>query len=812
MIGKPARPVPGQIWLRPAVGWQEALLRLFLVLVGLAAVWAGLATSAAVPDVVPASAPASEFSAERAMQDLAVVAAESHPIGSPRQAAVRDYLVAQIRALGFTPEIQHATLTRWGPGPGLVWTTAVDNVLVRVPGTDNSRAIVVEGHYDSVATTPGATDCGACAVTVLEALRAIAAGPPLQNDVIFLFADGEEVFIAGATAFMQQHPWAKDVGLTLVFEGMGTDGASMLYASSPESAWWTGQALRAAPRPLGYSFLNDLMWKLARNSGSDLDAFIADGQAGMAFINLSLDSAPAYHTFADNIQNLDPRSLQHHGSYAVSLVRHFGNLRLDAAPRMANAVYFPIFPGVMAHYSGALARLLAYLALLSFLAVVAIGLLRRRLSIAGVLSGSVLFLLNLIAAVVLATVVWMLIRRVNPDLHTFTFGGRYGAPYYLMAFMALTVAVVSALHLVWRRWVGLYALTIGALAWWTALAVLTGLALPGFSYMFAWPLLAALAVLGWSFAQPEPARRPRAQPLAWSFPAVVGLALLVPVVSFVFFFASRLEGILGAPLAAVPVPLAVLLIGLLLPAIELLVAGRWRWLPVAAAVVFVALLALATNQSRFTAQHPQANTVTYWLDADRGQARWITAHDSPVGGRVEAELDDWTRQFFPNGGRETTFKPFLNGLVDRAYPALETAAPIAALPGSEVTLLADTTSGATRHVRLRITAPQGVLDSQIIVKMGGPIQALAANDTALEMAGQPMEMVQISALGRHADGVTLDVAAAAGPVTVKVQDRRLGLPAIPSLTISPRPAWMVPAPFNDVADSTIVSNVLTFGD
>jgi acetylornithine deacetylase/succinyl-diaminopimelate desuccinylase-like protein len=92
--------------------------------------------------------------------------------------------------------VQNAALTRWSPRPGIAWTTAVENVLVRVPGTDSSRAILIEGHYDSVPTGPGATDCGACTVTVLEALRAILAGPPLKNDVIFLFADGEEVFIS----------------------------------------------------------------------------------------------------------------------------------------------------------------------------------------------------------------------------------------------------------------------------------------------------------------------------------------------------------------------------------------------------------------------------------------------------------------------------------------------------------------------------------------------------------------------------------------------------------------------------------------
>ena len=137
------RAVPKKTQLRPAILTSQSRLRLFLSLLVLAAIWVGLAPTAAVPAVVPATAPASEFSAERAMRDLAVVAATPHPIGSPRNAAVRDYLVGQIRMLGLTPEIQRASLTRWARRPGIAEVTTVENILVRVPGTDNSRAVMV---------------------------------------------------------------------------------------------------------------------------------------------------------------------------------------------------------------------------------------------------------------------------------------------------------------------------------------------------------------------------------------------------------------------------------------------------------------------------------------------------------------------------------------------------------------------------------------------------------------------------------------------------------------------------------------------
>lgn len=802
MIGKSSLAAPRPAHpLRPGlIAW--ALPRLTLALALLLAAWLGLAATAAAPAVVPASAPASAFSAERAMRDLAVVAAAPHPVGSPQQAAVRDYLVAEVRALGLEPEVQRATLTRWSHRPGIAWTTAVENVLVRVPGTDSSRAILVDGHYDSAPTSAGAADCGACAATALEALRAIVAGPPLKNDVIFLFSDGEEVFIAGATAFAEQHPWMQDVGLSLVFEGVGTEGASMLYATSPANGWWVEQAVRAAPHPLAFSFLNDLMWRLAGNSGSDLDAFIGEGRAGLAFVTLSMASAPAYHTLADSVGAIDPRSVQHHGSHAVSLLRHFGNLPLDAAPRAANAVAFPLAPGVVARYPGAWALPLALLALAGFAAVVALGLWRRRLSVGGLLAGVLATLLHLVAAVVIATLAWSAIRRFNPDLHGFTAGGWYGGVFYLLALLLLTLAAVAALHALWRRRVRLDNLAVGALAWWLLFAVLTAAGLTGFSAMFTWPLLAALAALGWRYARP--AQGSWAEALRLGAPVAVGLLLLAPAIMWVAFFAARLEGMLGAPLAAAPIPFAVLLIGLALPLAEFLAPGRPLRLPLGALALCLVALAVGTVQSRPDARRPIANTVAYELDADRGEAAWVALNDSPAGAPTAAELDVWAAQFFPAGGEASVFMPWRNGLVsDRLYPALRGPAPALDLPSSEVHVLADSAQGGARQLRLEVRQPAGVLTTQVIVSADGPLQALAANGTPLDLAGQP-PAVQVSVIGRHAGGVTLDVTIPAGALTVTVQDQRPGLPAVPGLAVAPRPPWMVPAPLADVADSTLV--------
>jgi hypothetical protein len=69
--------------------------RLLLLLVMVLSVLLGFAQFTS-PAVVPTSAPATEFSAERAMTKLQVIAQQSRLIGSPANAQIRAYLMQQI--------------------------------------------------------------------------------------------------------------------------------------------------------------------------------------------------------------------------------------------------------------------------------------------------------------------------------------------------------------------------------------------------------------------------------------------------------------------------------------------------------------------------------------------------------------------------------------------------------------------------------------------------------------------------------------------------------------------------------------------
>lgn len=147
------------------------------------------------PAPVAASAPATTFSAERALRDLEVIAASPRPLGSARHAEVQRYLEQQLAASGVEPRVETSIARKQGD------LARVSNVTARMRGSlpaGQAGTLALVAHYDSVPTGPGAGDNGANVAAMLETLRALKAGPPLRNDVVFLFTDGEELGLFGA--------------------------------------------------------------------------------------------------------------------------------------------------------------------------------------------------------------------------------------------------------------------------------------------------------------------------------------------------------------------------------------------------------------------------------------------------------------------------------------------------------------------------------------------------------------------------------------------------------------------------------------
>src|SRR5690348_5864222 len=146
-------------------------------------VWLSVRSSSPPAPIGPDATPG-VFSSGRALVHLRAITQKPHPVGSLEHDVVRDYILREISAQGLTPSIQKTTAVnrRWG---GVLRTGMVQNLVARLAGTQPGKAVLLVAHYDSWPQAFGASDDGAGVVTLLETLRALKAGTPLKNDVIF---------------------------------------------------------------------------------------------------------------------------------------------------------------------------------------------------------------------------------------------------------------------------------------------------------------------------------------------------------------------------------------------------------------------------------------------------------------------------------------------------------------------------------------------------------------------------------------------------------------------------------------------------
>ena len=285
------------------------------------------------PAPAPATAPAADFSAARALEQVRAIAQKPHPVGSAEHDRVRDYIQAALARQGLNPQLEagHAELSR-----GRFHAAAdVENIVARLPGAANTKPVMLAAHYDSATRGPGAGDDGHGVAVLLETLRALRAGPPLRNDVIFLITDGEERGMLGAVLFMREHPWHTEPAVTLNFEARGTAGSATMFETSADNEWLVRGLAEAVPQADAVSVAYEIYRRMPNNT--DLSIFKLGGLAGMNFA--FIEHPEYYHTAQDTIDHLDPVSVQEQGRYALSLVRWFGNRDLSRHAS-GDAVYF----------------------------------------------------------------------------------------------------------------------------------------------------------------------------------------------------------------------------------------------------------------------------------------------------------------------------------------------------------------------------------------------------------------------------------------------------------------------------------------
>lgn len=725
------------------------------------------------PSAVSASAPAGEFSSGRAMQHLKIIAAEPRPTGSSRQVEVRDYLIKALSEAGLAPEVQERLVivsTKRG-----TLAVKVHNVAARLSGIEpGGKSLMLAAHYDSVPNGPGASDNGAGVVTLLETVRALQAGPRLKHDVIFLFTDGEELGLIGAKAFVQGHPWAQDVNLVLNFEARGTSGPVFMFETSDNNGSLIKEFEKAAPHPFASSLMYSI-YKMMSND-TDLTVFRKEGMAGLNFA--FLDGIDRYHTSRDSIAQIDERSIQHSGSYALALTRHFANLNFDT-PQAKDVVYFDILGLTLITYSQSWVIPMLLGLLLLWGLIVFAGLRSKQLSLKGLALGLAVFLSSIIGSAGGATLLWLGLGSLRGDINAHTNAG-----LFFFSFAALAIAITSGFYFLFNKWATLGNLFVGTLLGWLLLAAGISLYRPGTSYLFIWPLGFSLAatVVSYLVRRIDPESRLSLAVLSLcSLPAL----FLLGGATYQIFLG------LGFGMPAVLLVLEGLLLVLLVPFLRYLPA-RHRWaLPTTALLVCLAFFAVGYLKPAHNSNNPKADSLSYDLNADTGEASWVSG---------DSKTDEWTSQFITP---EAVSKAKASLGPSGKARALTAPAPIMPLEAPQLSVLSDQLEGESRVVKMRVVPAGNTRVLNVYVDASMPVLSAVIDGQVQENSqaesGAAASRWVLNYYAAPAAGFELVLRTKASlPLKLQMISTADGLPQIPDMKVKPRPDNLIPSSNSDV--------------
>jgi len=712
------------------------------------------------------------------MENLRWIAREPHPVGTAAHAEVGRRLAREFEQLGLSVETQDGThVDRRGDNRSRI--VQVHNVLARLPGLRTSGSVLLMAHYDSAMGAPGAADDGVGIAVLLETARLLKSEAPLRNDVIFAATDAEEVGLFGARVFLAEHPWAHGIGALLNFEARGVSGPSILFETGERDGWLIRQFADAVPTPYGSS-LAPALYEHMPNS-TDLTVFKGTGVPRLNFA--FAEGWQSYHTPRDTLERVDPASIQHDGSYAVALARRLGQLDLrQAAEDTSRLIYFNLGATIV-RYDERAAIPVALVAV-----AVCVGFVAWRRRVDGlrgrdVIIGIVAAPLAVAATFGAARAAWWAVLYFDANRSALW----EHAGLYMPAFVMLTTGVMLVMHRLLRRVASSDGLVVGAMVWFAIFSLCAAVWLPGASYVFAWPLVAAI-VTAWGCrdAVRKDAFGPR-HLLAISAGSLIVLLILVPT--------FRMTYLALPTLAYLSVPLMAVTFMLLISCIDLL-AARVSWLVMTGVLcvatgLFGTAVVLANRAGRIERRSPGI----YVASAESAHATWLSPDPRPISTGVQPVSSTDAEAI-------AAYIPAWYGESLRRSSLHLFEAPALSLPGPALSVDDDVLDGDTRILTLRLTSPrkapeagacfrstQGLLRARSGRHPFNLPRTEAPTPASASASGDRCDLV-VTTIGRAESGfpITVEIPAAAS-LDVQIIDRSYDLAGI-----EPWAAQQLPSP------------------
>ena len=649
------------------------------------------------PAPLPASAPATQFSADRAREVLNHLVGDGipHPTGSAANGVVRGRVIDELTKLGYQPEVQTGfSCDDFGT------CATVKNILARLDGVEPGASVLLSAHYDSVPAGPGASDDGAGVAAVIEIARALKSAPAPRHPIIILIDDGEEAGLLGAHVFVTQSPWAKDVRAAVNLEARGTSGPSMMFETGSANYWAVKLYSQFAARPATSSIFYQVYKQLPNDT--DFTVFKASGYQGVNFAYIG--DVNHYHTPLDNFENADPRSLQHHGENALPMILALANSDLNSPPAK-EAVFFDLFERRVIMWPAGWSFPIAIVALILLLFQVGWLIAKNRMRPSALLWGIVNWLAIFVTAGVLALVFQKILHVAGV---TPTNWVAHPLPLQI-AFWCMAISVVAVLSLAFESRSGFWGLWAGVWIWWALFSVVICWLTGGIGYVLLVPsCIAAVVGLPFTLRGSEPKNG------AW-------LAAALPL------FAAGIVGFdhlillydgLGIRILAGIALLVALLLSPLAPLLASLRepkgSARFALPGVALAATVLAAFA-AVVAPAYSAKAPEHVNLQYRQDGDSGKSQWVVYTDS---GRLPEPIRVATNfHRIDKGSLPWDTSPAF--LADA--PHLEMAAPT-------FTILESSESGGKRQYRALLRSERGAPEAAVFFPPDSGIDQIRIRD------------------------------------------------------------------------------------
>lgn len=676
----------------------------------LAIMYAGLALT---PEAVRTQNRTDQFDANAARARLVRILGDEtpHPVDSAAQDIVRENLLHEITALGFTPELRDAFTCRPQPRGPLVDCARARNIVFSV-GPADAPAVLAAAHYDSVAAAPGASDDGIGLSVWLE-IAGMLSREQLARRVVFLFTDGEEPGLLGAHSFANDDPLMGDVESLVNLEARGSRGPAIFFETNQPNAD-AANAFRAAPRPIANSVMADVYAMLSNST--DVTAM---SRPNLDVVNISvLDGLEDYHTPQDNIASQDLRSVQHMGDVALAVTRRLAMQR-DAdvtAPMVYTDVASRIFLVAPSWLAQAALVLSALIAVFAFWHSGKDG--RWRALAAPIVA--------IVVSAGLAFGVGLALNAINPGAEI-----GFAYPELARAWCVLLALFGSGFALLMLRSGREPEQTAaGAMVWFAVIGGALSILLGGISILFAVPALvfAVGVLLG----------------LAWKPAQVIGEALAA--IAVLAIWAPTLWLIELALGFEMPFALVLIAALILLPWLGLIARvrgeGSWRELAEILAMSVIASVTASAVAPSMSEARPRSLNITYFLNATDDQAR-------VVAGSAERALPQTLDGAF-------TAQRLLPG--DRA-DSWTMPAPVEAIAPPALQNVSVEVEGGQRVLRGTL-ATNGAY--RVILRMPMTAEPLRARVNGVETAfadtgGERGEFMNLACQGRACDGASVEI-------------------------------------------------------